>query len=76
MHIENTITADDVACSSFPLSPLVPKLLERPGGLFNMEAKAKWDAYSKRKGLSKEEAMKSYIEKVDALCGTSFASKI
>lgn len=41
-----------------------------------MEAKAKWDAYSKRKGLSKEEAMKSYIEKVDALCGTSFASKI
>lgn len=40
-----------------------------------MEGKAKWDAYNSRKGMSKEDAMKAYIEKVDGLCGTSFASE-
>lgn len=49
---------------------------ERPGGLFNMQAKAKWDAYNEKKGMSKENAMKAYIDKVDALCGTSFASQV
>lgn len=47
----------------------------RPGGLFNMAEKAKWDAYSKKKGMSKEDAMKAYIDKVDSLCGTTFASQ-
>lgn len=49
---------------------------ERPGGIFNMQGKAKWDAYNGKKGMSKEDAMKAYIDKVDALCGTSFASQI
>lgn len=49
---------------------------ERPGGLFNQEAKAKFDEWTKRKGVSKEDAMKEYIKKVDELCGTSFESKI
>lgn len=49
---------------------------ERPGGLFNMKEKAKWDAYNNRSGTSKEDAMKAYIEKVDSLCGTSYASKV
>lgn len=49
---------------------------ERPGGLFNMQAKAKWDAHNGKRGMSKEDAMKAYVDKVDALCGTSFASQI
>lgn len=49
---------------------------DRPGGLFNMQAKAKWDAHNGKKGMSKDDAMKAYIDKVDALCGTSFASQI
>jgi len=48
----------------------------RPGGLFNQEAKAKFDEWTKRKGVSKDDAMKEYIKKVDELCGTSFESKI
>ncbi|OSX71950.1 hypothetical protein BU14_0488s0012 [Porphyra umbilicalis] len=50
--------------------------IPRPGGLFNQEAKAKFDEWTKRKGVSKEDAMKEYIKKVDELCGTSFESKI
>lgn len=41
-----------------------------------MSEKAKWDAYNSRKGMSKDDAMKAYIDKVDSLCGTSLASKI
>lgn len=40
-----------------------------------MKDKAKWDAYNNRKGMSKDDAMKAYIAKVDSLCGTSYASK-
>lgn len=50
-------------------------VLDRPGGLFNMKDKAKWDAYNSRKGTSKEEAMRNYIAKVDELCGTDFTSQ-
>jgi acyl-CoA-binding protein len=49
--------------------------LDRPG-LFAMKDRAKWDAWNSRKGLSKEDAMKAYIEKVDTLCGTTFSSEI
>lgn len=50
-------------------------IAERPGGLFNMSEKAKWDAYNGKKGMAQDDAMKSYIEKVDALCGTDLASQ-
>ncbi|XP_061677089.1 acyl-CoA-binding domain-containing protein 7-like isoform X2 [Syngnathoides biaculeatus] len=33
---------------------------ERPG-LFDMKGKAKWDAWSSRKGMSKDDAMAAYI---------------
>ncbi|KAA8498726.1 Acyl-CoA-binding protein [Porphyridium purpureum] len=49
---------------------------ERPGGLFNQKEKMKWDAWNERKGMAKDDAMKAYIAKVDALAGTEFASKI
>ncbi|CDF35145.1 acyl-CoA-binding protein [Chondrus crispus] len=48
---------------------------DRPGGLFNMSEKAKWDAYNGKKGMAQDDAMKAYIEKVDSLCGTSFGSQ-
>lgn len=41
-----------------------------------MKEKAKWDAWNGKKGMSKEDAMLAYINKVDSLCGTSFASKV
>jgi acyl-CoA-binding protein len=40
-----------------------------------MKDRAKWDAWNSRSGLSKEDAMKAYIEKVDSLCGTTFSSQ-
>lgn len=40
-----------------------------------MSEKAKWDAYNDKKGTAQDDAMKAYIEKVDALCGTDFASQ-
>jgi acyl-CoA-binding protein len=52
--------ANDGACTS-----------ARPGGLFNYEAKSKWDAWnalSTRGGdMSKEKAMQEYVNKVDEL---------
>ncbi|GCB68332.1 acyl-CoA-binding protein [Scyliorhinus torazame] len=38
----------------------------RPG-MFDLQGKAKWDAWDGRKGTSKEEAMKMYIAKVQEL---------
>lgn len=38
----------------------------RPG-MLDLKGRAKFDAWSKRKGLSKEEAMKGYVAVVDAL---------
>jgi diazepam-binding inhibitor (GABA receptor modulating acyl-CoA-binding protein) len=38
----------------------------RPG-MFDMKARAKWDAWEKAKGLSKDTAMQAYIDKVTAL---------
>ncbi|XP_061081917.1 acyl-CoA-binding protein isoform X2 [Conger conger] len=38
----------------------------RPG-MLDFAGKAKWDAWEKRKGMSKEEAMKAYVEKVEEL---------
>ena len=35
--------------------------------LANIRARAKWDAWNKRKGLSAEEAMEAYIDYVDEL---------
>lgn len=35
--------------------------------MFQMKESAKWDAWNKRKGLSKEEAMKKYINVVNQL---------
>ena len=39
---------------------------ERPGG-FDFKAMAKYDAWSKLKGTSPEEAMEAYIKLVDSL---------
>eukprot|EP00887_Chlorella_sp_A99_P001045 scaffold14.g1045.t1 len=41
---------------------------ERPG-LFDLKGKAKWDAWEKNKGKSKEEAMQDYITLVEASDG-------
>ncbi|XP_070593055.1 acyl-CoA-binding protein [Erythrolamprus reginae] len=39
---------------------------DRPG-MFDLKGKAKWDSWNKLKGMSKEEAMKIYIDKVNEL---------
>ncbi|KAJ7403301.1 Acyl-CoA-binding protein [Pitangus sulphuratus] len=39
---------------------------ERPG-MLDFKGKAKWDAWSALKGMSKEDAMKAYIAKVEEL---------
>ncbi|CAF0789638.1 unnamed protein product [Didymodactylos carnosus] len=36
-------------------------------GMFDLEGKAKWDAWNKNKGMSKEEAEKNYIQLVKQL---------
>ena len=36
-------------------------------GMFDMTGKAKWEAWNKNKGLSKDDAMTKYIELVDSL---------
>lgn len=38
----------------------------RPG-MLDLKGRAKFDAWSKRKGLSKDDAMKAYVALVDAL---------
>ncbi|XP_048861994.1 acyl-CoA-binding protein [Brienomyrus brachyistius] len=38
----------------------------RPG-MFDFTGKAKWDAWSSKKGMSKEDAVKEYIAKVEEL---------
>ncbi|TRY88867.1 hypothetical protein DNTS_016947 [Danionella cerebrum] len=40
----------------------------RPG-MLDFTGKAKWDAWDAKKGLSKEDAMKAYIAKVEELKG-------
>ncbi|XP_078084302.1 acyl-CoA-binding protein [Mustelus asterias] len=40
--------------------------IDRPG-LLDLKGKAKWDAWNERKGISKEEATKMYITKVEEL---------
>lgn len=39
---------------------------DRPG-LLDLKGKAKWDSWNKLKGTSKENAMKTYVEKVEEL---------
>ena len=36
-------------------------------GMFNLQAKYKWDAWNKRKGMSQEEARTEYIAVVEGL---------
>eukprot|EP00793_Prasinoderma_coloniale_P000942 PRCOL_00007032-RA len=36
-------------------------------GMLDFKGKAKWEAYSKNKGMSKDEAMENYIAKVAEL---------
>ncbi|NP_001165067.1 acyl-CoA-binding domain-containing protein 7 [Xenopus tropicalis] len=36
-------------------------------GMLDLKAKAKWDAWNLKKGLSKEEAMHAYISKTNEL---------
>ncbi|XP_062517544.1 acyl-CoA-binding protein-like [Corticium candelabrum] len=43
---------------------------DRPGMFsLNMAEKAKWDAWNGRKGMSKEDAMKQYVEEAEKLKG-------
>ena len=39
---------------------------KRPG-MFSMEARAKWDAWNGRKGMSKDQAMDKYVATVERL---------
>ncbi|XP_042541186.1 acyl-CoA-binding protein [Dipodomys spectabilis] len=39
---------------------------DRPG-LLDLKGKAKWDAWNQLKGMSKEDAMKAYVDKVEEL---------
>ncbi|MCG8316950.1 MAG: acyl-CoA-binding protein [Pseudomonadales bacterium] len=39
---------------------------KRPG-MTNFVGRAKWDAWNKLKGMSAEDAMQTYIEKIDAI---------
>ena len=41
---------------------------KRPGA-FDFKGRAKWEAWKQREGLSREEAMRQYIELVDRLEG-------
>jgi acyl-CoA-binding protein len=41
---------------------------DRPGG-FDFKGRAKWDAWKQRSGLSREEAMRQYVDLVDRLEG-------
>ena len=44
--------------------------VERPGGIFNFEAKSKWDSWKaldKVSNMSRERAMEEYVAKVDSL---------
>ncbi|CAG9095805.1 unnamed protein product [Plutella xylostella] len=36
-------------------------------GMFDLKGKAKWEAWNKKAGTSKEDAQKAYIAKVEAL---------
>ena len=42
---------------------------EKPG-MFDMVGRAKYDAWTKRKGMSPDEAKEAYVELVDSLSGT------
>lgn len=42
---------------------------KRPSA-FNMVARAKYDAWAEKKGMSKDEAMDQYVAKVSELLGT------
>lgn len=42
---------------------------ERPG-MLDFKGKAKWDAWSSRKGMTKEAAMEAYVAKADQLIAT------
>ncbi|XP_042261004.1 acyl-CoA-binding protein-like [Thunnus albacares] len=39
---------------------------DRPG-MFDLTGRGKWDAWNQKKGLSKEEAMASYVDVVEKL---------
>jgi diazepam-binding inhibitor (GABA receptor modulator, acyl-CoA-binding protein) len=41
--------------------------IEEPGGWFNFEATAKYNAWNEKKGKSKDECMNLYIEKAKIL---------
>jgi len=41
---------------------------KRPGG-FDFKGRAKWDAWKQRAGLSREEAMRQYVDLVERLEG-------
>ncbi|KAK2525849.1 Dbi [Columba guinea] len=47
---------------------LILPLSDRPG-MLDFKGKAKWDAWNALKGMSKEDAMKAYIAKVEELKG-------
>jgi diazepam-binding inhibitor (GABA receptor modulating acyl-CoA-binding protein) len=39
----------------------------RPSGWMDFEAKAKWDAWERRKGMSRENAKQAYVAQLDRL---------
>ena len=43
-------------------------LVARPG-MLDLKGKAKWDAYTKKKGLSTDDAKAAYVEAVEVMVG-------
>tara|TARA_B100001287_G_scaffold267521_1_gene262764 strand:- start:364 stop:630 length:267 start_codon:yes stop_codon:yes gene_type:complete len=41
--------------------------IPKPGGIFNVKEKRKWEAWNEISGLSREDAMNEYIHKVEEL---------
>jgi len=48
---------------------------DRPG-MLNQKGRAKWDAWEKRKGMSKETAQEEYIEICKALLGADLTKDL
>lgn len=59
---QSLLSLNDLHCrlSKLRLFPAKP-------GLFDLKGKAKWEAWNKKKGTSKEDARKAYVAKVTAL---------
>ena len=61
-----SVTILPVSYLDFPSMHMLIAFVDKPG-MFDMKGRYKWDAWSKNKGMSKEEAQAKYIEHVKFL---------